>query len=221
MKNVIFIAPPAAGKGTLSEYLERKYGYIHISTGELFREKIKKQDEEGKELEQIINSGQLIDDERTMNLLKQKVASLEPHQKFILDGVPRTLQQAHILDIILSDLGDSNYVAINIDVKESVLLKRIIGRRVCSKCNSTYNIYFEEFKPKKENICNQCGSSLKERTEDNEESFKVRYEIFKTNNEPIINYYKEQNRFERLDNTNNDQTETLKALERIVGATID
>ena len=221
MKNIIFIAPPAAGKGTLSEYLEKKYGYIHISTGDLFREKIKEQDAEGKELESIIKSGQLIDDERAMRLVKEKLASLEPNQKFILDGVSRTLHQAHILDIILSDLGCSNYVVIYIDVDESILRKRITGRRNCPNCNRTYNIYFEEFKPSKENICNHCGSSLKERADDNEESFKVRYEIFKSNNEPILNYYKEQNRLEKLDNSNIDQTKTLKELERIVGAMVD
>ena len=129
MKNVIFIAPPAAGKGTLSKFLETKYSYQHISTGDLFREKILMQDEESKELKQILESGQLVDDKILFHLLEEKLKSMNTSKNFVLDGIPRTLQQAKYLDIILRDLGFSDYVVINIIVDEETLLKRITGRR--------------------------------------------------------------------------------------------
>lgn len=221
MKNVIFIAPPAAGKGTMSEFLVNNYNYNHISTGDLIREKIKLQDEEGKELERIIKSGQLVDDDRIFKLLEEKLSTMSKENHFILDGVPRTLQQAKKLDIILRDLGFSDYIVIYIHIDEEILMHRMTGRRICSHCQRTYNIYFEKFKPSKENTCNFCGHELIGRADDNEESFKVRYEIFNRHNEPLIAYYKEQNRFYEIDNSKEDPKETLNELQRIVGAIVD
>ena len=221
MKSVIFIAPPAAGKGTFSSYLEENYSYEHISTGDLFREKIKMQDEEGKALEHILKSGQLVDDNRLFKLLNNKLETIKNSANFVLDGVPRTLQQAYNLDIILRDLGFSEYVVIYIRVAEDILRKRMTGRRTCQNCQSTYNIYFEKFKPHKESTCDKCKSHLDSREDDQEKAFKIRYEIFETNSEPILNYYKNQNRLYEIDNTNEDHSESLKELERIVGALID
>jgi len=220
MKNVIFIAPPAAGKGTLSDFLEKKYGYVHISSGDLFREKIKEQDEEAKELEKILASGKLVDDNRLFSLIKNKLQK-EKEKKFVLDGVPRTLQQAKNLDIILHDLGFSDYIIIYIHVDEEILKKRMTGRRTCPKCKKIYNIYFEKFKPNKELICDQCEEILIQRSDDQEESFKIRYEIFKENSEPILNYYREQSRLYELDNSEEDHRQVLMKLQRIVGAIID
>lgn len=221
MKNVIFIAPPAAGKGTLSKFLETKYSYQHISTGDLFREKILMQDEESKELKQILESGQLVDDKILFHLLEEKLKSMNTSKNFVLDGIPRTLQQAKYLDIILRDLGFSDYVVINIIVDEETLLKRITGRRNCLKCKRTYNIYFEKFKPHKELTCDLCSSPLIQRADDSINSFKVRYEIFQKNSQPIIDYYQVQNRIFEIDNTMEDHGKALKDLERIVGALID
>jgi len=216
VKNIIFIAPPAAGKGTLSEFLVKEYGYQHISTGALFREKIKIQDEEAKELEKMIQAGHLIDDKRLFSLLQNKLKTLSKNENFILDGVPRTLQQAHILDIILRDLGFSDYIVIYVHMEKETLKKRMTGRRICSSCQSTYNIYFEKFKPHKENTCDICGNSLIQRVDDNEDSFNVRYTIFQNNNEPIIKYYQDQNRLWKLNNEDEDISRTLKELQRIV-----
>ncbi len=219
MKNVIFIAPPAAGKGTLSEFLEEKYGYFHISTGDLIRDKIKEQTEEGKLLEQTIQKGNLVDDETIFNLLEEKLKNLDKNHPFILDGIPRTLQQAHKLDIILRDLDFSDYLVIEINVEKEILQKRITGRRICPNCKSSYNVYFEEFKPQQESICDKCGHNLIIRSDDNESAFHIRYNTYLENNEPLLNYYKEQNKLYHVDNV---KTENAKEeLQRIVGATSD
>ncbi len=217
MKNVIFLAPPAAGKGSFSEYLTNRLHYNHISTGELFRKRIAVQDNEGKELEQILASGKLVDDERTFRLLKDQLKSVEKDKPFILEGLPRTLDQAKTLDTILNQLNFSDYIVILINVDEDILKKRMTGRRICKSCQSIYNIYYEEFKPKQEGICNKCGSMLIQRDDDNEKSFMTRYEIFQKNNQDIINYYKENGNLYEIDNSKEDQTDALKALEKLVG----
>lgn len=221
MKNVIFIASPAAGKGTLSKFLVENYQYIHISTGALFREKCQLADEEGQELKKILASGQLVDDERTTKILKEKLITLSKEHSFILDGYPRNINQAKALDFILKDLGFSDYVVIYLHINEEILKRRIIGRRICKNCQSTYNLYFDKFKPQKDNICDKCGYDLIGRAEDNEETFQVRYQIFLDNNEELIKFYQEQHRLFEIDNSNENHEETLWKLERIVGAKID
>lgn len=221
MNNVIFIAPPAAGKGTFSEYLVDKYHYTHISTGALFREKLAMKDEEAKELQEIISSGKLVDDERTFKLLKDRLNLLKPEESFILDGVPRSLKQAQKLDIILRDLNLSNYIVVFINASEDVLKKRITGRKICKTCDHSYNVYFDAFKPKQYGICDNCGTELITRPEDSEDAFKVRYDIFIENNKELLDFYRAKNRLFEIENIKEDRTEALKELERIVGAKLD
>lgn len=221
MKGVIFIAPPAAGKGTLSKYLVTHHGFKHISIGNLFRERAKIQDEEGILLSKSLQKGELIDDERLFSLIKETLKKEKKDEKIILDGVPRTLQQALKLDIILRDLNFSDYVVIHIKLDEEVLKYRMIGRRICENCQSTYNIYSEKFKPHKENTCDTCNSPLVSREDDNEESFKVRYQIYQKNSEPIVKYYKEKNCLYEIDFTSEEHGYALKELDRIVGAFVD
>lgn len=221
MKNVIFIAPPAAGKGTLSDYLETNLHYEHISTGELFREKVKENNEEAEVLKDIIASGKLVSDEILFHLLELRLQNLDKRKNFILEGLPRTLQQAENLDIILRDLGFSDYIVINIEIDELVLQKRMTGRRICPTCRSTYNIYFEKFKPHQELTCDKCASRLIERDDDTLESFQVRYQIFLEHITPIVEYYQEKNLIVGLNNTNENNDSVIKDLRRIVGAEID
>jgi len=221
VKNVIFIAPPAAGKGALSDYLISKYGYTHISSGELFRDKINLHSEEGKKIEQILKSGNLVDNKTTFQILKEKLTTLKKEEKFILDGVPRTLQQANNLDIILHDLNFSNYVVIYVQVEEEILKKRMLGRRICKNCKKTYNLHFEKFKPLQKDICDICGEKLINRVDDNEESFQKRYRIFLKNNESILDYYKTKNKLVLLTNNQEQNEDSLKELQRIVGAIVD
>ena len=162
MKNVIFLAPPAAGKGTFSELLIQKYGYQHISSGELLRDEALKNKELAKDLE----NGQLISDEVVMKLVVDKLHSSFTNSNFILDGIPRTFNQVHLLEQYIQL---DQFVVIYIHVDKSVLLKRVLGRRVCPNCEKNYNVSFEKFRPKIENVCDVCSSSLIKRTDDTEE----------------------------------------------------
>lgn len=220
MKNIIFLAPPAAGKGTISNFLKDNYSYQHISTGKILREKIKTEDEESKYFNHLIQQGQLIEDRIIFQILKEKLTTLRKNDYFILDGVPRTLSQAHFLDIILRDLGFSDYLVINIKVKKEILYHRFIGRRICPNCQKTYNIYFEKFKPRKDMTCDNCGNLLIQRIDDTKDSFSVRYEIFEKNNKELVAYYKEKQCLYEID-YNENGIDTLKELERIVGAFVD
>lgn len=195
MKNVIFIAPPAAGKGTQSERL-MEIGYEHISTGDMLREEINKNTVLGKEINEIITKGKLVSDELVFELITNKITNLS--KPFILDGFPRTINQAKLLDELFQKLNITNYEVVYLDVSLDVALKRALGRLTCS-CGSSYNIYNENLKPKLENICNKCGKVLVKRNDDNEESFKVRFETFLNNIEPIKDFYREKGRLHVID----------------------
>lgn len=195
MKNVIFIAPPAAGKGTQSERL-MEIGYEHISTGDMLREEINKNTVLGKEINEIITKGKLVSDELVFELITNKITNLS--KPFILDGFPRTINQAKLLDELFQKLNITNYEVVYLDVSLDVALKRALGRLTCS-CGSSYNIYNENLKPKLENICDKCGKVLVKRNDDNEESFKVRFETFLNNIEPIKDFYREKDRLHVID----------------------
>ena len=178
MKNIIFIAPPAAGKGTMSELLMEKYNYKHISTGDILREMAKSEDEFGKNLANLLSSGQLVSDEIVYEALKRRLSMNDLDNGYILDGFPRNINQAREYDNILSETGRNLGVVIYLDTPKDVLEMRITGRRLCSKCGSTYNVLTGVNTPKVDGICDKCGEKLYQRADDNAESFKVRYEKF-------------------------------------------
>ncbi len=184
MKNIILYGAPAAGKGTMCEILVEKLGYKHISTGELFRS-LDDSTEFNRSIHERIAKGILIDDETTATLVKNKLNELDG--PVVLDGFPRTLNQAKLLDGFFD-----NYVVINIEVSEEVALKRTLGRVNCPQCGRIYNIY-TSMKPKQDGICDDCGCELKGRSDDNEESFKVRFNTYLANVESVLNYYREKN----------------------------
>lgn len=190
MKNVIFIAPPAAGKGTCSEYLIKNLGYEHLSTGDLLREEIASGSDLGKKIDSIISKGNLVDDEFMIKLVQGKLESLDSNQHFILEGFPRTIVQAEKLDNMFQDLNITNVVVIFLDVDFDLALKRTLGRINCPKCKRSYNLYFEEKKPMKDNICDDCNIELIKRNDDNEESFKVRFDSYMKDANLIIEHYK-------------------------------
>lgn len=196
MKNIIFIAPPAAGKGTQSEMLKEKYGYVHISTGDLLREAITSGTEFGLVVKNIIDSGNLVDDCTMINLIEESIEKVKG-KPFILDGFPRTLTQAKALDTLLTD-NAINYVVIYLNLNYQTAKERILGRLTCI-CGKSYNIYDEKLIPKKENTCDYCGKKLIKRDDDNEASFEIRYKSFIENNEPILKYYKELNNLIYID----------------------
>lgn len=193
MKNIIFIAPPAAGKGTQSNMLKEKFGYNHISTGDMLREAINSGSEIGKEVKNIIDKGELVSDDLIIKLVKDKLASLEG-KPFILDGFPRTLNQAKSLDEILTD----DYIVIYLDLAESEAINRITGRLTCN-CGKSYNVNIDKLKPKVDGICDNCGNILIKRDDDNVESFKVRFKTFLDNTDSILKYYEDKKRLVKID----------------------
>lgn len=190
---MIFIAPPGAGKGTISSYLESKYGYKHLSTGDLLRCEIKNNTEISLKVKEIMAQGKLIPDEVILPLFKQELIKIKD-ELFILDGMPRKLNQAEYLTNLFTEINAHNYLVINLSLSEETLRKRITGRRICKSCNSSYNIYFDDHKPIKEGICDKCSNDLIEREDDNLDSFKNRYDDYVKEVKPIIEYYKKINK---------------------------
>ena len=198
MKNVIFIAPPAAGKGTQSSNLEN-IGYIHISTGDMLREEIAKESEIGLVVKDIIAKGNLVSDEIVFTLITNKLSNID--KPFILDGFPRTIKQAELLNELFIKLNINNYEVIYLDLKMEDAIKRALGRLTCNKCGASYNKYYEALQPKQVGICDKCGNKLETRSDDNEESFKVRFNTFIENTEPIKEYYNDKNKLHSIDAT--------------------
>ena len=213
MKNIIFIAPPAAGKGTQSAKLKEKYGYVHISTGDMLREAIKNETPLGLQVKDIIAKGNLVSDEIVTALLKEKLSSID--KPFILDGYPRVENQTRLLDDLLKELNINDTLAIYLDLSEEEAMKRALGRIVCKNCGLSYNLYIDAFKPKKEGICDACESELNQRDDDNEETFKVRFATYLKEVGPILDYYKEMNMLEIVD-ANSSNEEIFEKIEQIL-----
>lgn len=212
MKNIIFIAPPAAGKGTQSELLISKYGYEHISTGDLLRNEIKSGSDLGKELDSMMKSGSLISDEIVNRLLINALSNII--KPFILDGYPRTISQALKLDEILASLNKSVDVVVYLDVEEELAMKRATGRLSCKSCNRIYHKYFS--KPRVEGICDDCGSSLISRADDTPDTFKVRYDTYMSNTKPLLDFYSNKNILVKVD-ANKEADETFSEIEKVIG----
>lgn len=206
MKNVIFIAPPAAGKGTHSDRLV-DLGYEHISTGNMLREEIQKQSSLGLKIKDIISNGSLVSDEIVFELIQNKLTTID--KPFILDGFPRTLNQAIFLENLFNKLNITNYEVIYLDITLEEALKRALGRLTC-KCGASFNSEFPRLMPKVSGICDKCGNVLEKRSDDNEESFKVRFETFIKNNEPIKDFYESKNKIHSIDTTIDTEVITEK-----------
>lgn len=196
MKSVIFIAPPAAGKGTQSNFL-KSLGYIHISTGDMLRSEIATGSELGKEIDEIIRKGDLVSDELVIKLIDKKLSSID-NKPFILDGFPRTINQAKELEVIFNKYNIEDFIVIYLDLDLDTAIKRSLGRLTC-KCGRSYNVYFDNMKPMVDNICDDCKSELIKRDDDNEESFKVRFDNYLSNVAPIKEYYNNLNKLVYLD----------------------
>lgn len=210
--NIILIAPPAGGKGTQSELLCSKYNIAHISTGDLLRAEV----ENGNtELKKIMDAGMLVSDEIIFDLIKKRISSNDTINGYLLDGFPRNIEQAKTYDEILKDLNKDIGYVIELNIDPELAAKRISGRRSCPKCGATYNIYFDGMKPTNENICDKCGSSLTKRDDDNEETYKTRYNTYLEKTKPLIDYYKEKGVLYVVD-ANGTPEETFKNIEDIV-----
>ena len=215
MKNIMFIAPPAAGKGTQAELVVEKYHIPHISTGDILREISKEDSEIGNYVKETMASGGLVKDDITYQLIEDRLSKEDCKKGFIIDGFPRNIDQAYQYDKILDKLGYEvgNVILINIDKK--TLEKRITGRRICENCNSIYNINDPENSPKQESICDNCGGKLYQRSDDNLASFETRYETYLDKTEPIIKHYKDMGVLTEVDG--NDTVENIfKSIDKII-----
>lgn len=192
MRNIILIAAPAAGKGTLSEMLVEKYNYAHISTGDLLRDASKEETKLGKKISEMLQSGALVTNEIVFDLLEKRLMKDDTNNGYILDGFPRTLEQAEMYDETIKKLNKDLGVVIVLEADYETLEKRIVGRMLCEDCGSVYNTLTGVNTPKEEGICDKCGGKLYKRSDDNAESFKTRYETYIEKTKPLIDFYKEK-----------------------------
>ncbi len=190
MINVILIAPPSAGKGTVSEYLVNNFDYSHICTGNLLREEIKKNSKIGKEVKDVMSKGLFVSDEVIFTILEDKLSNVKG--SLVFDGNPRNVTQAEMLIQLFDKLNINKPCVINLDIDKELLLKRIIGRRICPNCGRTYNINFEGMHPLEGNLCKDCKEPLIIRDDDNVETFNERYQAYMDNTYPVIDYLKNQ-----------------------------
>ena len=196
---IIMLGAPGAGKGTQAKMIADKYGVPHVSTGDIFRENIKNGTELGMEAKKYMDQGLLVPDELTVRILLDRVAQDDCKNGYVLDGFPRTIPQAEVLDSELTKLGDHIDYAINVDVPDENIVKRMSGRRACLTCGATYHI--EHVPPKKEGICDVCGSELVLRDDDKPETVKNRLNVYHEQTQPLIDFYTEKGVLKTVDGT--------------------
>ena len=192
MKNIIFVAAPAAGKGTISAKVCTEYNIPHISTGDLLRNEIAASSKIGMEIKSAMARGEFVSDEVITKLLKKRLEAKDCKKGFILDGYPRNISQAKTYDNILKELNYDEGLVVFLDIDRELAMKRALSRVVCSKCGLSYNLINKEYAPLKEGICDNCGSSLKTRSDDNEESFINRFDTFMKETYPLLEYYEKK-----------------------------
>lgn len=190
--NFVFLGPPGAGKGTLAAAVSALYGIPHISTGEIFRAAIKSQTPLGKKVKAIIDSGALVGDDITVELIRDRLAQSDAKNGFILDGFPRTINQAEQLEKIAKI-----DCAVNFDINDEAVVERLSGRRVCRKCSHNFHVVF--MPPEKENTCTHCGGELYIRDDDKPESIKRRLEVYRAQTAPLIDFYRSKNLLKNID----------------------
>ena len=208
---IVMLGAPGAGKGTQAIKIADKYDIPHISTGDIFRANIKGGTELGQKAKSYIDKGELVPDEGTIGMLLDRIAQDDCKNGYVLDGFPRTIPQAESLTEALKSQGDRIDFALNIDVPDEAIIKRMSGRRACPKCGATYHIVYAA--PKTENICDKCGTELIIRSDDKPETVKDRLNVYHQQTEPLIAYYKTAGVLREVDGTQ----ELPKVFEDVVG----
>ena len=196
---IIMLGAPGAGKGTQAKMIAEKYGVPHVSTGDIFRANIKNGTQLGMEAKKYMDQGLLVPDELTVRILLDRVAQDDCKNGYVLDGFPRTIPQAQVLDEALTKLGDEIDYAIDVDVPDENIIRRMSGRRACLTCGATYHI--EHIPPKKEGICDKCGSELVLRDDDKPETVKNRLAVYHEQTQPLIDFYEKKGVLRTVDGT--------------------
>ena len=192
MNNFVFLGPPGAGKGSLAVKVAEDYKIPHISTGDIFRANIKAQTPLGVKVKAIIDSGSLVSDELTFELVKDRLAQDDCKNGYILDGFPRTIPQAEMLDGLVADLK-----VVNFNIADEIVIRRLSTRRVCKACGANFNVL--TLPPKVEGVCDKCGGELYQRDDDKQEAILHRMDVYREQTEPLINYYKNKGKITDLD----------------------
>ena len=196
---IIMLGAPGAGKGTQAKIIADKYSVPHISTGDIFRANIKNGTELGMEAKKYMDQGLLVPDELTVKILLDRVAQEDCKNGYVLDGFPRTIPQAEVLDNELTKLGEKIDFAIDVNVPDENIINRMSGRRACLACGATYHI--THVPPKQEGICDRCGKELVLRDDDKPETVKNRLEIYHEQTQPLIDFYTEKGVLKTVDGT--------------------
>ena len=211
---IIMLGAPGAGKGTQAKMIADKYQIPHISTGDIFRSNIKNGTELGKEAKTYMDKGELVPDELTVRILLDRVAQPDCENGYVLDGFPRTIPQSEVLDQELSKRNETIDYAINVEVPDENIVRRMSGRRACVNCGATYHIV--HVPPKQEGICDKCGKELILRDDDKEETVKNRLNVYHEQTQPLIDFYQNKGVLKEVDGTV-DMMDVFKAITDILG----
>lgn len=195
--NIILMGLPGAGKGTQASEIVKKFPIPHISTGDMFRKAIKDETDLGKEAKSYMDRGELVPDEVTVGIVKERISEDDAKKGFLLDGFPRTIEQAEALSDIMQELGRSIDAVINIEVPEEELMNRLTGRRICETCGTTYHLVFNP--PKVDGVCDLDGGKLYQREDDNPETVANRLSVNVKQSKPILSYYQDKGVLENID----------------------
>ena len=195
--HIILMGPPGAGKGTQAVNLVKRYGLLHISTGDMFREAVKEGTLLGKEAKSYMDAGKLVPDEVTIGIVRERLSQPDCKKGFILDGFPRTVEQADALSEILKDNGMKLTAVVNISAPIQDLLERAVGRRICKNCGHSFHVKFHPTKV--EGVCDDCGGATYQRADDSEETMKSRLSVYESSTRPLIEYYKKAGVYKEID----------------------
>ena len=210
---IVMLGAPGAGKGTQAQMIAEKYQLPHVSTGDIFRANIKNGTALGMEAKSYMDKGLLVPDELTVKILLDRVAQEDCKNGYILDGFPRNIPQAEVLDKALAELGDKIDVAIDVEVPDENIIRRMSGRRACVSCGATYHI--ENVPPKKEGVCDKCGDALILRDDDKGETVKNRLDVYHEKTQPLIDFYAEKGVLKTIDGTK-DMMDVFKEITEIL-----
>ncbi|MBF0707209.1 MULTISPECIES: adenylate kinase [Bacillaceae] len=211
--NLVLMGLPGVGKGTQAEKIVEKYGIPHISTGDMFRAAIKEGTPLGLKAKEYMDSGNLVPDEVTIGIVRERLGKDDCEKGFLLDGFPRTVAQADALETILADLGKKLDYVVNIAVEEDQLMQRLTGRRVCRNCGATYHVIFNP--PKEDGVCDKCGGELYQRDDDKEETVRTRLEVNKQQQQPLLTFYEGKGYLKTIDG-NRDINEVFEDVDQLL-----
>lgn len=195
--NIVLLGPPGAGKGSLAQLLKEEHSLLHISTGDLLREEMKKESDLGKQAKSYVEKGELVPDELVTQLLANKLKTAPKQAGYLLDGYPRTRAQAESLDALLKEIERPVQLALYLDCDLDLIIRRITGRRVAPKSGRVYHIVNRP--PKREGFCDESGEPLIQRPDDNEETVRKRMAVYLENTLPIVQYYEDQGILRKMD----------------------